>query len=186
MANGQCQSTDTSRGKESDREAEDILTNLLSFELYTLNTWRAIWLLSAFDMRSSRLHYSGNNYFHCAGAFFTGHDWFRFQGFMSRAVAPYKEFQAARTQGVQTRSHQHQCLRVALATMFACRILHHAALRWQRLFCNLIFFGIASVAAPSGKSRMAMVEHSALHPSQGMPWEELIGATSVLALRKTL
>lgn len=61
MANGQCQSTDTSRGKESDREAEDILTSLLSFELYTLNTWRAIWLLSAFDMRSSRLHYSGNN-----------------------------------------------------------------------------------------------------------------------------
>ena len=43
------QSTGTSRGKESDREAEDILTSLLSFEPYTLNTWRAIWLLSAFE-----------------------------------------------------------------------------------------------------------------------------------------
>ena len=43
------QSTDTSRGNESDREAEDILTSLLSFELYTLHTWRAIWLLSAFE-----------------------------------------------------------------------------------------------------------------------------------------
>ena len=94
---------------------------------------------------------------------------FRFQGFMSRAVAPYKEFQAARAQEVQSRSHQQRCLRVALATMFACRILHDAALRWQRLFWNLIVFGMASVAAPWGKSRMAMVEHSDLQPSQGMP-----------------
>ena len=40
MANNQ--STNISKGKESDREAEDILTSLLSFEFYTLNTWRVI------------------------------------------------------------------------------------------------------------------------------------------------